>query len=87
MQGRVRCLCGRYMKFHKHELATYVSGGRTEYRCSRCSAMAIIWSAHGTDTMPIGGAIWSADDRVRAELGWSDESLEWYPHSKRLIAA
>jgi hypothetical protein len=42
---------------------------------------------HCTDDMPIGGAIWSANDQVRAELGWSDESLEWYPHSKRLIAA
>jgi hypothetical protein len=87
MQGRVRCICGRYMRFHHHELATHASGGRTEYRCSRCGARAVIWSQHCTDDMPVGGAVWSADDRVHGDLGWSDESLEWYPHSKRLITA
>jgi len=84
MQGRVRCLCGRYMRFHHHELATYVSGGRTVYRCGRCGATAAIWSAHRTDDMPVGGIVWSPDQRVEADLDWSDDAGEWRAVNKRV---
>jgi hypothetical protein len=87
MYGRVRCLCGRFMKLHHHEPATHASGGRSEYRCSRCGAVAMVWSMHCTDDMPFVGAIWSADDRVRGDLGWLDESHEWRFVSLRFVAA
>jgi hypothetical protein len=85
MQGRVRCLCGRYMRFHNHEPATYVSSGRTEYRCSRCGARAVLWSLHGTDDRPFAGAIWSAGQTMRGDLGWWEPAQEWYVFSKRFI--
>jgi hypothetical protein len=47
----------------------------------------MVWSMHSIDDMPFVGAIWSADDRIRGDLGWSDESQEWRFATQRVIAA
>jgi hypothetical protein len=75
------------MRLSYYQPATHVSGGRAEYLCSRCGAFAAIWSMHSIDDMPFAGAIWSADDRIRGDLGWSDASHEWRFVSQRVVAA
>jgi hypothetical protein len=80
---RVRCFCGRFMKFARHDPATYVSGGRYDYLCSRCGARASVWSAHGTDDAPVTGLIWSDDGNRKEDLYWPDDSWTWRPVSQR----
>jgi len=83
---RIRCFCGRFMKKLRHETTTS-GGARTEYRCSRCGARAVLAWLRSTDTKPFAGAIWSADYTMRGDLGWSEPAGEWYVFSKRFIAA
>jgi hypothetical protein len=87
MYGRIRCLCGRFMKRHHHEPATSAVGGRAEYRCTRCGARAVLAWLPGRNERPFAGAIWSADDRIRGDLGWWEPAQEWYVFSKRFIPA
>lgn len=71
--GRVRCLCGRFMKAVSHQKATSCSGGSVEYRC-RCGSTAVIWSRHGVDDEPIGGVI------RREGVGYR---IEWFGNEWR----
>jgi len=82
---RVRCFCGRFMRRQSHEPPTTVSGGRTEYRCSRCGARAVLGWLRPSDQEPFAGSIWSADESLRGFLGWWEPAQEWYVFSKRPI--
>lgn len=70
MYGRVRCICGRWMRSRSFEPATACSGGRAEYRCL-CGAVASIWSRHGIDDEPCAGVLMTGDGEYRLVHAWS----------------
>jgi|GEM_PF-6808369 len=81
MWGRIRCQCGRYMRIVGYSLATYHSGGCTEYRCTRCGAVAYIWSKAGVDD-EFNSAAWyknekDENDNKYLPLVWDEEAYEW----------
>jgi len=49
MFGKVRCRCGRFMRYVGHSLATYVSGGTSEYECKCCGAKVYFYTRPACD--------------------------------------
>jgi len=61
--GKVRCKCGKFMKYVGHSLATYVSGGCSEYVCRNCGGSAYIHTRVGVDD-ELSYAEWVKGDEV-----------------------
>jgi len=72
---KVRCKCGRFMRFHRHELSTRASGGRDEFRCSRCGLTVSVFHRHGLDDEPVAAVLIDTGEA----LVFDEDTWEWRP--------
>ena len=73
---RVRCGCGRYMRFSGFQGATAASGGAWHFSCARCRREAVVYSRHGVDDEPVAGILLTRDGG-NVELVYSETADEW----------
>jgi hypothetical protein len=80
MMGRVRCVCGRYMRFDKYSpsirgLFSGV-GGTYHYRCTRCQAECVLYTWNYDDEMVLDGDIFPPSGK-KVLVKFDADAWEW----------